>query len=126
MIEVTNGPMNWGKFLIGAFTAEDHQRTSAVDPCRRLLGAIGHGENSYLVVDLQTCEGAIFRLGGMARADLAKHRIWVCPLFEPFLEWLYAFTTARRDWWDDLPAHIDLPDAPFAMHGYRRTGEAKA
>lgn len=122
IIEVTNGPKNWGKFLVGTFTKEDWERESTVDVGRRLLSAIGHlrSDVTVLVVDLQTCEGAIFKCGGLARADLEKHKVWVCPLFEPFLSWLY-----RQDVGDitALPSHVDLPDAPFAMHGYRRVGE---
>lgn len=128
IIEATNGPQNWGKFLVGAFTDERDVR-SAVDTetTRALLPSIGIGPNAYLVLDLQTCEGAVFALGGMARADLQKHRIWVCPLFEPFLEWLYeVYRTAdhqgEHHWWEGLPTHVDLPDAPFALSGYRRDG----
>lgn len=119
IIEVTNGPRNWGKFLVGAFAPEDWERKSRIDPERSLLRSIGHGHDEILVLDLQTNEGAMFRHGGLARADLAKHKVWVCPLFEPFLAWLY-----QQDVRDitTLPAHVDLPDAPFAMHGYRRTG----
>ena len=73
-----------------------------------------------LVVDLETGEGAMFSPGGLAAADLQKHRIWVCPMFEPFLAWLY-----KQDLSDltKLPKHVDLPDAPFEMHGYRREGK---
>jgi hypothetical protein len=71
------------------------------------------------VLDLETGEGAYFLPGGNARADLREHRVLVCPMFEPFLEWLYAqdvndITT--------LPVVLDLPDAPFALYGYRRPG----
>jgi hypothetical protein len=142
IVEVTNGPNNWGKFLIGQFDHE-WEHTSAVDLGRRLLPAIGWGPGSAytLVVDLQTGEGAIFLLGGLASADLQKHKIWVCPMFEPFLEWLYtrwreAHDQAslykavragdpRPDFWEALPVLVDLPDASFAMSGYRRTGQAE-
>jgi hypothetical protein len=127
IIEATNGPQNWGKFLIGDFTADDRARRSQVDPGRPLLATIGWSDNAYLVLDLQTGEGAVFRLGGLASADLNKHKIWVCPLFEPFLEWLYDRYTATAPagpqiFWEALPLHVDLPDAPFAISGYRRTG----
>jgi len=129
IIEVTNGEKNWGKFLVGQL---DHEwdRTSEVDKGRKLLPAVGWSPHHALalVLDIQTGEGAMFRLGGLAKADLNKHKIWVCPMFEPFLEWLYAYYTEReatgdRFWWNGLPLHVDLPDAPFAMSGYRRTGE---
>ena len=70
------------------------------------------------MLDLQTGEGAIFRPGGNAHADLQKHRIWCCPLFEPFLEWLYKHNLENID---ELPKHVDLA-AEFELFGYRRPG----
>lgn len=117
IVEVTNGPNNWGKFLIGQFD-EEWTRRSAVDPGRPLLRTIGWERGRhFLLVDLQTGEGAVFHHGGHAGADLNAHRIWVCPMYEPFLAWLYQQSSL-----DDLPPHVDLPDAPFAMQGYRREG----
>jgi len=122
IVEVTNGPNNWGKFLVGQFNGEEYARKSVVDEgadlsARSLVSVLGWSSSHFLLLDLQTGEGAIFRKGGYAAADLDKHRVWVCPMFQPFLEWLYA----RADL-VDLPAHVDLPDAPFAMYGYRRPG----
>jgi hypothetical protein len=77
-----------------------------------------------IVFDLQTCEGTAFRPGGRAKYDLDKHKIWVCPLFEPFLEWLYK--QPQHDDLTALPDTIDLPDVPFALSGYRRNGPEKA
>lgn len=113
-IEATNGPRNWGKFMVGVFDDDDWRVTSQVDPGHGLLAGRGWSRRHIFVMDLQTGEGAMFRPGGFASADLAKHRIWVCPLFEPFLEWLYLQDLAS------LPSHVDLPDAPFAWAGYRR------
>jgi hypothetical protein len=117
-IEVTNGPQNWGKFMVAEFSYDDWQARSAIDNGPLIAGR-GWTKDHKLVLDLQTGEGAIFKLGGKAKADLDKHRVWVCPLFEPFLEWLY-----DKEFKDlnELPAHVDLPDAPFAMSGYRRKG----
>lgn len=147
IVEVTNGPANWGKFLVGQFDEAEWARRSALTPtctdfkpdhngeCLNcddwadahepstvpLLQQIGWqpGNGYVFVLDLQTGEGAVFRRGGLASADLNKHAVWVCPMFEPFLEWLYRA-------WDgslaSLPPTLDLPDAPFAMHGYRRPG----
>lgn len=129
LIEVTNGPNNWGKFLVGQFTDLEATHASMVDTGRPLLRAIGFGdlEPWLLVLDLQTREGGLFSCRGQASADLNQHRVWVCPMFEPFLNWLYARWRAAdaagdRWWWEGLPAHVDLPDAPFAMQGYRRAG----
>lgn len=120
-IEATNGPLNWGKFLVGRFEPEEWAQRSGVDlvDSRPLLGARGWAPHHLLVLDLQTGEGAIFRPGGHAGADLQKHRIWVCPLFEPFLAWLYKQELADLD---ALPAHVDLPAAPFEWRGHRRAG----
>lgn len=120
IIEVTNGPQNHGKFMVAQFDGIDWLYQSVVDPGRYLLGPVcGWSEEHRLVLDLQTGEGAIFRLGGYAHADLDKHRVWVCPMFEPFLAWLY-----EQDARDlaALPDHVDLPAAPFSMYGYRRPG----
>lgn len=130
LMEATNGPRNWGKFLIARFDVE-WEHASAVpltfgeevrDPVRNpLLVETGWNPRSVIVFDLQTGEGARFTPGGVASYDLNKHKVWVCPLFEPFLEWLYEQNLTDLD---TLPDHVDLPDAPFAMSGYRRSGEA--
>jgi hypothetical protein len=126
ILEATNGRQNWGKFLIGVFD-DEWRREVKVDGDAiggHLLARCGWSRRHIWVADLQTGEGAIFLPGGDAASDLAKHRIWVCPLFEPVLSWLYGFIAeAQTDTWlSALPAAIDLPDAPFAMAGYRRSG----
>lgn len=95
-IEATDGGgFNWGKFAVCRFT-------------------------DIVVLDLQTCEGAIFSPGGYAKNDLnGKHQIWVCPMYEPFLTWLYTQDLSDLD---ALPSLVDLGDVPTAMRGYRRTG----
>jgi hypothetical protein len=114
-------PLNWGKFLVGVPDVEWF-RESQVDPHAGrypLLEQIGWTQAHVWVMDLQTGEGAWFRPGGSARADLEKHRIWVCPLFEEFLKWLYAQDISRLNM---LPGVIELPDARFSINGYRRPG----
>lgn len=119
-IEATNRPNgNWGKFMLGRFTPEEWALRSVIDPERSLINSRGWEAKHLLVTDMQTGEGAIFRPGGYAVADLNKHRIWVCPLFEPFLTWLYKQDLAD---FDKLPAHVNLPDAEFMYAGYRREG----
>jgi hypothetical protein len=115
-VEATNGEMNWGKFMLARFDESEWGRRSAIDGST-LLHARGWSPRHVLVVDLQTGEGAIFFPGGLARTDLQKHRIWVCPLFEPFLEWLYTLEDPMS-----APALVDLPDAPFQFYGHRRPG----
>jgi hypothetical protein len=117
-------PGNWGKFLVGEPDVE-FTRASAVNTgfSGSLLTSIGWTWQHVWVLDLQTGEGAFFRPGGLAHADLEKHRILVCPLFEPFLEWLYE--RYRQDGeldLDELPDVVELPGAEFAFSGYRRPG----
>lgn len=128
MIEATNEEpngghgMNHGKFLIARFTPEEWQRRCLVDADfgseRSLIDRVGWTPEHLLVLDLQTGEGALFRPHGYARADLHKHRIWVCPLFEPFLTWLYTQDTKDITL---LPERVHLI-AGSDMQGYRRPG----
>lgn len=118
-IEATNGPLNWGKFMVGRFDKEWSYKSVVDEDGPSLLWGRGWTPEHILVVDLQTGEGAMFMPRGFAPADLNKHKIWVCPLFEPFLTWLYVQDLSDLD---KLPAHIDLPNAPFDMQGYRRQG----
>ena len=120
IIEATNGPQNWGKFMLGRPDIE-WERRSAVDTrsTQPLMRLRGWSPAHLWVLDLETGEGAFFRPGGSAAADLRKHRIWVCPLFEPFLEWLYQQNLSDLS---TLPDIVNLPQAPFAMSGYRRPG----
>lgn len=122
IIEATNvgaGGLNWGKFMVCKFTLEEWCYRSRVDSDRTLLRTIGIGTKSIWVLDLQTGEGALFKHGGLAAADLHKHRVWVCPLFEQFLTWLY-----RQDVTDlaALPDLVNLDDPASAIYGYRRAG----
>lgn len=131
------GGFNHGKFMIARFDREEWIRLSEMDEqaglgARSLLARCGWTHDHVLVFDLQTGEGALFRLGGSACADLRKHAVWVCPMFEPFLEWLYEWRSrasaevvaAGEDptWFGSLPTLVELPGAPAAMVGYRRPG----
>lgn len=117
-MEVTNNNLNWGKFLVFVFD-EEWQYKSAFTG-RSLLHEVGWDKNNIFVLDLQTGEGARFKPDGLAIADLDKHKIWVCPMYAPFLEWLY-----KQDLTDlsKLPDSLDLPDVEFEMRGYRRQGK---
>jgi hypothetical protein len=119
-IEATEATQfNWGKFMVCRFEAEEWARRSEIATHERsLLHGRGWTPNNVLVVDLQTGEGAIFKPGGYVKYDLNdKHQIWVCPMFEPFLEWLYKQDLTDLD---TLPGHVNLGDVPIAMQGYRR------
>lgn len=123
-IEVTN-EFNWGKFLVGKFSDEEWNRTSSMDGTQNshLLNAIGWTRDHIWVCDLQTGEGACFKHGGYPKADLDKHKIWVCPMFEPFLAWLYKQDISDIDL---LPRRVDFTKEETkehtAMYGYRRPG----
>jgi len=117
----TEGAGNWGKFLVGRFTDEREYRSALSDvdagyPLARWL------PETLLVLDLATGEGALFRPGGVAEYDLEKHRIWVCPMFEGFLAWLYGqdLSDLRA-----LPSLVSLPDHKFSFAGRRRPGPAR-
>jgi hypothetical protein len=117
-IEVTNQNLNWGKFLLGRFDSE-WEYESSVAPGTKLLAGRGWTPEHLLILDVQTGEGAVFSPGGSVTHDLNKHKIWVCPMYEPFLEWLYRQDLSDLD---KLPAFLDLKDAPFEWSGYRRPG----
>lgn len=125
IIEAAQGPEgpNWGKFMLMRFDHDEWQVRSSIDPEASLLRACGWSHDHLWVLDLQTGEGAFFRPGGSAHADLDKHRVWVCVLFESFLEWLY--TQDLRDL-TALPDLVELPDAPMGTYGYRRPGPVAA
>jgi hypothetical protein len=112
------GKGNWGKFMLGRFTPEEWACRSNVHGA--LLSGRGWNEGHILVLDLQTGEGAVFRHGGLASADLKKHAIWVCPLFPHFLEWLYEQDVTDLS---KLPGVVEIPHAEFSLVG-RRHGEA--
>lgn len=133
IIQVTNDDKNWGKFLVGQFDINEWQVPCAYPEgsTTSVMRARGMHEHQYLVMDLETKEGGIFGLNGMPVIDLdTKHQVWVCPMYSPFLGWLsaqYKEWLARNDgrsyrlFMDNLPASVNLPDAEFAMVGYRRT-----
>lgn len=116
IIEGTNG-FNWGKFMLLRFTQEEWSYVSQLGQIPLLRGR-GWGPSHVWVLDLETGEGFCTLPGGMARADLKKHEIWVCPMFEPFLEWLY---TQDLSDFDKLPSLVDL-EGESALRGYRRPG----
>lgn len=109
-------PMNHGKFLVGRLDVEYSRKD--VDGYALLLPRWSPTEHLF-VMDIETGEGAMFRHGGLARADLTKHRIWVCVLFQPFLEWLYKQDVSDLD---ALPDTVKLTGIPLQMRGYRRPG----
>ena len=122
IIEARNAEVgNWGKFAVGQFTSDEWSRRSALpgaESLTPLIWRLGWRPDNIWVLDLQTGEGALFKPGGFAPADLTKHAIWTCPLFLPFLSWLYAQNLNDLD---HLPDLVDL-EAPFDLQGQRWPG----
>jgi hypothetical protein len=119
-----NGMSNWGKFMLCGSDPSEQVYKSALLIGKPLLWACGVDPNSYWVLDLQTGEGARFTPPGRAKYDLDKHKVWVCPMFGPFLDWLYENRINSPADFDRVPPLVNLPDAQFAMAGYRREGKA--
>lgn len=118
-----NIQFNYGKFMLARFDTAEWLYKSVIDPGYNLIAGRGWSPEHLLVLDLQTGEGAIFLPGGMAEADLnQKHQIWVCPLFEPFLNWLYKQDVTLENF-NKLPAMVTLSEGVEpAFAGYRRYG----
>jgi hypothetical protein len=112
---------NHAKFMLASFDSE-WEYQSQVAPGYSLLRYCGWDPRNILVLDIATGEGAIFRPNPLssASADLnEKHQIWVCPMFEPFLQWLYQQDCSQLM---RLPHTVDLGKVPPAVQGYRRQG----
>ena len=94
IVEVTNG-VAWGKFLIGWFDLVEWARHSAMLPGdaalaqHPLLSLSGWSPEHFLLLDLDTGEGGLFKHRGLADQDMANKHVSVGPMFEPFLTWLY-------------------------------------
>lgn len=117
-VEVTNNNQNWGKFLLIRFDAEYEYKSAFTN--KSLLHEVGWHPSNIFLLDLQTGEGARFLPGGLASVDLDKHKIWCCPMYGPFLEWLYL---QDLNDFSKLPNSVNLPNAEFALYGYRRNGD---
>lgn len=118
-VEALSAGGNFGRFVIGRHTPEERLHRSAVEPGKTIFRSAGRwNDRDVWVMDLVTGEGARFDPTGYAKADLDRHRIWVCPLFEPFLSWLYEQDLSDLE---ALPEVVTL-DAPLQFQGYRRPG----
>lgn len=112
--------LNHGKFMLGRLTREELAARSALpgfeeEPLVRVGGLRRLNARSTLVVDLQTGNGAAFFMNGYAVADLRKAGIHVCPMFPPFLTWLYQQGLAEgKGDITQLPryVHFDMAGAP--------------
>src|SRR5271169_5489625 len=120
---------NWGKFMVARFDEREWTGRSRVDGQVLLAGQCGWTPKHLLVLDLQTGEGAMFLPTGLAKADLDKHRVWVCPMFEVFLGWLYDHPKHCADILT-LPPLIELDPSKTrghnAIYGHRRPGPSQA
>lgn len=117
-------PGNWGKFMVGRYTGDELAEPTLFPGCegQRVVSLRGFGSSKMWVLDLATEEGFLVPTTTFRAAHvLEKHQVHVCPLFEPFLDWLLDQIRAKlAGWWDDLPRTVELPDAPGELYGYRR------
>jgi hypothetical protein len=125
--EATNG-FNHGKFMVGVFSDEEWNRRSVLPALHggRLLTCLGWGRGPRdlhsWVMDLQTGEGMYVRLGGCAEYDLnGAHQIHVCPLFLPFLRWLYEQDTSDLADLSSRLVTLTYEQAPASFSGHRGT-----
>jgi hypothetical protein len=113
-------PHNWGAFLVAVFDEiELGWRSRAIPAGVPLSEQLGWTREQAWVMDLRTGEGAMFTMGGDARADLEMHRIYVTAPFEGFLEWLY---TQNLQQLYTLPPVVKVADATFSIKTHRRLG----
>jgi len=120
LIEVEHD-FNWGKFCVARFDYEWAIPSSVSDLGHSLLAERGWTPDNIWVLDLETREGACFRPGGYAKADMDKHKIWCCPMFEPFLAWLYTQDLSDLSKLQKV-VRLTEKDVAGAMHGYRHQG----
>jgi hypothetical protein len=123
IIEAHGNGGNFGKFMVCQLDTDEWERKSVVDPDgRSLLASIGYWHRDWFwLLDLQTGEGVFVQPKGRASWQLDKHKVWVCPLFEPFMDW---FISQEPTDVAELPIEVLLPDAPGALYGYRRAGHS--
>jgi hypothetical protein len=127
---------NHGKFMLCQLEVKELAAHSALPGYEdklffQLGGSRKFNGRNFFVIDMQTGEGAAFSLrphsdtptgaAGAAKFELNKHKIWVCPMFEPFLCWLFAQDIAVGTDITKLPRYVHL-DAEASMLGYRRSG----
>lgn len=118
---------NWGKFLVARYSGRELTEPTQFPMCegQTVVDLRGPGDRHVWVLDLVTGEGVRFDWTTVrnAAAALQRHQVWVCPMFEPLVEWLVThIRAAGTAWWDTLPRCVLLPDAPFALSGHRRPG----
>ncbi len=120
---------NWGKFAVGRWTVQELGEKTQFPGCegQRIASLHGWGGDHVWLFDLQTGESARFYINNPVpvdvRSQLKNHQIWVCPMFEPFMVWLWSHIRLNPSWWDTLPRTVELPaDTPFEVAGFRRPG----
>lgn len=127
IVEAHGNGFNWGKMLVGAFEPHEWEYKSQVPGVEgSVVRQQGWGPEHLFVMDLATGEGAIFRLGGLASADLRKHAVWVCVLFPAALEALYELYRQNPvdpvTFVDELPPVIETPNVIADFRGRRWPG----
>lgn len=118
-IEASDGIAH-GKFMLARLDGAELRVRSALpgfegERLQRVGGARRLNHRSTLVLDLQTGNGAAFFIGtGYWRADLERTGpIHVCPMFRPFLAWLYGQDVGDApDSIRELPRYVEV--SPFS------------
>jgi hypothetical protein len=115
-------PYNWGLFMVLVPDGNEWSWQSKVVPSLEpVLGNFGWTPQHVIVMDIRTGEAAIFNpASGQPKVELDEHRIYTSPHFKPFLEWLYAQDIEHL--WQAPGVVTELPDATFAMRGWREIG----
>jgi hypothetical protein len=129
LVEVTDGAF-YGKFLVAQFDEAEWRHEAEVfkESIHRpvpyaLLDVCGWSRDHLLVLDLETGNGTIFRPGGHLAHDMEKRQMgYVCPLYRPFLGWLYEHAARTGGIaLDDIPAILHM--GPFmTLHARESPG----
>lgn len=133
IIEATDvGQFNHGKFMVRLFEHDEYNYMSRIAPEYLLRRFCNYPRATIWVDDLYTGEGCRFAFpsyrikenreqrAAHVKESLNRHRIWVCPMFEPFVTWLLGQDLSDLSC---LPDVVDsLPDDACSFWGYRRPG----
>lgn len=118
-VEVTDGWM-YGKFLVCRMDAEELATPSEMPDARHGERLLVHGgrrrfnDHSTLVIDLQLGTAAAWPLQGLMEAYESEH-LWhlhVCPMYRPFVRWLYEQGRWAMGAGDitEIPRYLEVPN----------------
>lgn len=130
--QAPEGGGNWGKFAVARWSTLEMREPTRFPGCEGqfITGLTGSPFDHIWLLDIQAGEGALFSINNPIPVDvphqLNEKQIYICPMFEPFMTWLWEHIRSHQgtnlDWFDELPRVVVLPEAPFDLYGYRRRG----